>query len=471
MARATGDVQQIGSMVNPNFGLLFLALVYVVVALVSIASLHIALLLTPLIFGLIFPVLLQRFSRRLSPVVAETRKQFGIMNAGVVETLNGIEIIKGFGREAVEEQRFDTNARHYHNVEINRGALQANYLPLLFLAIFYALGFAHALFLWQQNVLSIGQVVAFMGLFDLLRFPTSLSLMSFTMIQLGLAGARRIYELITTETELDENVRGVSKPLEGAIAFEQVSFGYGDQPVLTDISFQARPGTIIALVGQTGSGKSTLTKLLNRTYDVTAGRVLIDGSDVREWSLESLRSQISVIEQDIFLFSRSIADNIAFGAGGQVSQDQIEAAARQAQAHEFIMQMPDGYQSIIGQRGVTLSGGQRQRIAIARAFLIDPRILLLDDSTSAIDSATEDQIQQAMQHIFQGRTTFLITHRLSQICLADWILFLHRGRLVDQGTHQDLLARNTTYRSLFMPSKRDIDLTPVIESGGWLGTP
>ncbi len=461
MARATSDVQQIGSMINPGFSQVFLALVYVVVALVSIASLHIYLLLTPLIFGLLFPFLLQRFSRQLGPLVEQARKQFGLVNAGVIEALNGVEVIKGFAQEQAEMQRFSANASRYHELDIKRGATQARYLPLLFLGIFYALGFAHALFLWQQGVVTVGQVVAFMGLFDLLRFPTTLSLMSFTMLQLGLAGARRVYGLITSETELDENVRGVAQPIRGAISFEGVSFAYDGQPVLSDISFQAPAGATIAIVGQTGAGKSTLTKLLNRTYDVTAGRVLIDGVDVREWNLSSLRSQISMIEQDIFLFSRSIADNIAFGAGGRASPEQIEAAARQAQAHEFISKLPDGYNTVIGQRGVTLSGGQRQRVAIARAFLTEPRILILDDSTSAIDSATEDQIQQAMRRIFQGRTTLLITHRLSQICLADWILFLHQGRLVDQGTHTDLLARNEVYRALFTQSKRNIDFSAV----------
>jgi ATP-binding cassette subfamily B protein len=219
--------------------------------------------------------------------------------------------------------------------------------------------------------------------------------------------------------------------------------------VLKDISFEAKPGETIAIVGQTGSGKSTLTKLVNRTYDTSVGRVLIDGVDVREWSLESLRSQISTIEQDIFLFSRTIAENIAFGAGEATTREQIERAAREAQAHEFITSFPDGYDTIVGERGVTLSGGQRQRIAIARAFLTNPRILILDDSTSAIDSATEDQIQRAMRRILTGRTTLLITHRISQIRWADRILVLRRGELVAHGTHEELLATSEAYRRFF----------------------
>ncbi len=268
-------------------------------------------------------------------------------------------------------------------------------------------------------------------------------------MQTGIAGAQRILELITAQTELDANTGGVNKPIAGAVRFDDVTFGYGGTPLLKHITFEARPGETVAIVGQTGAGKSTLTKLVNRIYDATGGCVLIDGVDVREWSLESLRSQISTIEQDVFLFSRSIADNIAFGARGAVAREQIEQAAREAQAHEFITQLPDGYDTVIGERGVTLSGGQRQRIAIARAFLTDPRILILDDSTSAIDSATEDQIQRAMRRVLQGRTTLLITHRLSQIRWADRILVLRRGELVDQGAHDELLARSDAYRRIF----------------------
>jgi ATP-binding cassette subfamily B protein len=225
--------------------------------------------------------------------------------------------------------------------------------------------------------------------------------------------------------------------------------------MLHNISFTARPGETIAIVGQTGGGKTTLTRLVNRTYDATAGKVLIDGLDVRDWSLDSLRSQISTIEQDIFLFSRSIADNIAFGAPGATSREQIEQAAREAQAHEFIMSFPDGYDTVVGERGVTLSGGQRQRIAIARAFLTNPRILILDDSTSAIDSATEDHIQRAMRHILKGRTTLLITHRLSQIRWADRVLVLRNGELVAQGTHDELMRTSDSYRRIFARYEKD----------------
>jgi ATP-binding cassette subfamily B protein len=220
------------------------------------------------------------------------------------------------------------------------------------------------------------------------------------------------------------------------------------EPVLENISFKVKPGQTVAIVGQTGAGKTSLVRLINRTYDVTGGQVLVDGVDVRDWNLASLRSQISMIEQDIFLFSRSISENIAFGRPG-AEAGEVEAAAAAAQAHEFIQSFNQGYQTVIGERGVTLSGGQRQRVALARAFLTDPHILILDDSTSAIDSATEDKIQRAVANASRGRTTFLITHRLSQIRWADLIVVLRKGRIAAIGAHEELMKTSEAYARIF----------------------
>jgi ATP-binding cassette subfamily B protein len=251
------------------------------------------------------------------------------------------------------------------------------------------------------------------------------------------------------ETDLDQNVVGNAGKMKGSLEFRSATFAYdADEPALSDVSFTIQPGQTVAIVGQTGVGKTSLAKLVNRTYDVTSGSVLVDGVDVRDWNLESLRQQISIIEQDIFLFSRSIAENIAFGAPG-ASQTDIEEAAKQAQAHEFITEFADGYKTVVGERGVTLSGGQRQRLALARAFLTDPRILILDDSTSAIDSATEDLIQRAIYAAAKGRTTLIITHRLSQIRWADLILVLRKGKLVASGSHEELLRTSKAYQRIF----------------------
>lgn len=449
MARATNDVGQLNMMINPGVGLIFDSLMNVIAPIVAIATLRLELLLVPVLFLVAFVFSLWRYMQELGPVAGASRQQFGVMNAGLAEIISGIEVVKAYAQEARERGHFMTNARRYRDLFVQQGQVQARYLPLLIYGVAYGLAFGHAALLFQRGSLSVGEVVAFMGLMGILRFPTFISIFSFVLVQLGVAGAERILELINTETELDENRGGMTRPIRGELVFDDVTFGYGGTPILKHISFRASPGETIAIVGQTGSGKTTLTRLVNRTYDVTSGSVLIDGIDVREWSLQSLRSQISTIEQDVFLFSRTIAENIAFGAAGQATREQIEQAAREAQAHEFILQFPNGYDTVVGERGVTLSGGQRQRIAIARAFLTDPRILILDDSTSAIDSATEDQIQRAMRHILRGRTTLLITHRISQIRWADRILVLRQGELVAQGTHEELIETSEAYRRIF----------------------
>lgn len=461
MARATDDMYQLNFMVNP--GLLFMAEIVLgfVAPMVYIATIRLELLLMPILFVGAYILTVRPYSSRLNVVVGNQRNTFGGMNAKLEETISGIEVVKASAQEVFERRKFYEYARKYRDYFAQQGHVEARYTPGLIYAFMMGLAFLHGMLLFQQGILTIPQIISYMGLVMLLRIPIFFSVFSFSLIQIGLASAGRILDVINAEADLDENAGGYSAPVQGDIVFENVSFGYEDGTVLENISFRVRPGETVAIVGQTGSGKSTLTELINRTYDVTAGRILVDGVDVREWKLDSLRSQISRIEQDVFLFSRTIAENIAFGAPN-TSQEEIEHAAREAQAHEFIMSFEKGYETEVGERGVTLSGGQRQRIALARAFLSNPRILILDDSTSAIDSATEDEIQKAIHRAQQGRTTLLITHRLSQIRWADHILVIDKGKLVANGTHEELLRTSLPYRRIF--ARYDVELPPLEEA-------
>lgn len=448
MARSTNDVHTLNLMFSPGVVLIMDSGLALLVPVVMIGLIHPSLLLVPLIFTVLLVITVIDYNRRLKPVSIAQREQFGILNAGLMEAVAGIEVVKANVREKYEWDKFTGNARAFRDYFVRQGLIQARYLPMLMFALCWGAGFLHALLLWKHGTLTLGSVVAFLGLFGTLRFTTFISIFSFNLVQLGMASADRILKMIKTETELDLNQQGVSQTIRGEVLFEKVSFSYNGTRVLNDISFHALPGETVAIVGLTGSGKTTLTRMINRIFDVSSGRVLIDGIDVRDWNLESLRSQISTIEQDVFLFSRTLKENIAFGYA-DAGDEKVERAAREAQAHDFIIAFPKGYETEIGERGITLSGGQRQRIAIARAFLTNPRILILDDSTSAIDSATEDQIQRAMQRISRERTTFIITHRISQIRWADRILVLDKGELVDQGNHLELMSRSADYRRIF----------------------
>ncbi len=458
MAMATDDVQQLNAMINP--GVLFISdiLLGFGIPILVIASINLRLMLVPLLFIGAYYVSVRFYSRRLNPVAYRQRNQFSKMNSVAEETISGIEIVKASAREGFERRKFQRNAALFRGYFVRQGFIEARYLPLLIYGVALGGGFLYAVVLYQQGFIDVASLIAYVGLFNMMRWPVFASIFSFTLVQLGMASGNRILKIITAESDIDENLSGHTAEVRGNIDFEHVSFGYEDGVVLEGIDFHIAPGQTVAIVGGTGSGKSTLTELINRTYDATEGRILIDGVDVRDWNLTSLRSQISKIEQDVFLFSRTLAENIAFGCP-DATQEQVEQAAHEAQAHDFIMTFTDGYQTEVGERGVTLSGGQRQRIALARAFLSNPRILILDNSTSAIDSATEDEIQKAIRRAQQGRTTLLITHRLSQIRWADHILVLEQGRVVASGTHEELLRRSSHYRRIF--ARYEIELPPL----------
>ena len=450
MARATNDVREINYMFSPGINLIVGSTAFMLMPLLGAQRYHPALMLAPALFILFYILALIQYLHELDPITQEVRERFGRMNTHLTEVLDGIETVKAAAQEEREIRHFRHLARRFWQAAVHQGDVEARFIPLLLIGVATAGGFFHALWLYHRGALQVGDIVGYVGLLQLLRFPTFVSLFSYARVSTGLAASRRILELLNQRTEVDQNPDGYAGKMRGEVEFQHVDFAYPDGHVaLQDITFHVKPGMRVAIVGQTGAGKTTLVKLINRTYDVTRGRVLVDGVDVRDWNLEALRRQISIIEQDIFLFSRTIRENIAFGRP-DATMEEIIAAAKAAQAHEFIMSFKDGYDTVIGERGVTLSGGQRQRLALARAFLTDPAILILDDSTSAIDSATEDKIQRAIFAASKGRTTFIITHRLSQIRWAHLIILLRKGRIEAMGTHEELLETSPAYRRLFV---------------------
>ena len=449
MARATNDVREVNFMFNPGVNLVVGSFMFIVMPFFAAPRYHPSLLITPAIFTIFYFIALVRYLKTLSPITDEVRATFGDMNTHLSESLDGVEVMKGAAQEGAEVDRFVSNARRVREAFVRQGDLEGRYVAMLLLGAAYAGGLVHALLLFRAGTIDLGAVIAYFGLLRLLEFPTFASTWAYSQISSGMSSARRILELINSETQLDQNASGLTSTMRGEIEFRDVSFAYpGSEPVVENISFKIKQGQTVAIVGQTGAGKTSLAKLINRTYEVTAGQVLIDGVDAREWNLAALRSQISIIEQDIFLFSRSLSNNISFGKP-DATKDEIISAAVASQAHDFIQEFDQQYDTVAGERGVTLSGGQRQRIALARAFLTDPRILVLDDSTSAIDSATEDKIQRAISNAARGRTTFIITHRLSQIRWADMIIVMRKGRIAAIGTHDDLMKTSEAYSRIF----------------------
>ena len=466
MARSTNDVREVNYMFSPGINLVVGSLIFLLMPIFVAGRYHPSLVLTPVIFIIFYFAFLVRYLKTLAPITDEVRSTFGEMNTHLSESLDGVEVVKGASQENAEVDKFVMNASRVRDAFVKQGDLEGRYVAMLLLGSAYAFGLFHALLLFRSGQLNLGDVVAYFGLLLLLQFPTFVSTFAYSQISLGISSARRILELMNRETNLDQNVQGRVEPMQGEVEFRNVSFAYNPHPspspngrgmsegqgegelVLQSISFKVKQGQTVAIVGQTGAGKTSLVKLINRTYDTTQGEVLVDGVDVRDWNLAALRSQVSMIEQDVFLFSRTVSENIAFGKPG-ATKEEIKSAARSAQADDFIQSFDKGYETVVGERGVTLSGGQRQRIALGRAFLTDPHVLILDDSTSAIDSATEDKIQRAISNAARGRTTFIITHRLSQIRWADLIIVLRKGKIAAIGTHDELMKTSEAYSRIF----------------------
>jgi ATP-binding cassette subfamily B protein/subfamily B ATP-binding cassette protein MsbA len=393
-----------------------------------------------------------RFTRRIHGLYRIIRRESGQLNAVLQDQLSGIREVLAFNREAHASARFDAHNHAYANEQLRAARVWSVYSP----AMVFLGSAGTVLILWVGSrevvagAMTLGELVAFLSYLALFYVPINQIHSVNHMLQHALASGERVFEVLDAKPDVvDRSGAAALTRASGRIHFEAVSFGYrSDVPVLQDLDFAAEPGETIALVGPSGAGKSTVIKLLLRYYDVGAGRILLDGRDIRDATLASLREQIGIVPQDPFLFNGTVRENLLFGRL-DATDAEVEAAARAAHAHEFIAAMPEGYDTLIGERGVKLSGGQKQRVAIARALLKDPPIIIFDEATSNVDSETEAKIHDALERLIAGRTTLIIAHRLSTLRAVDRLIVLDHGRLVETGRHDDLLARGGLYAALY----------------------
>lgn len=461
MSRMTGDIDAVKNFVGFGAMGLLTGLLTFVGTMIFMLWMHWQVTLISTVTIPLILLVLWWFSNKVGPAWSSIREQTGRLTTTLQENIAGIRVVKSFATEEVEQQKFAERNKQNFETNMDRAKLEAKAFPLM--GLFGGLTFVLMIWLGAVYVargeMTLGTFMAFQWYTWGIIWPLNMLGWQINIMQQAIKAAPRVFEVLDTPCDIVSPESGVTTDnMRGQVSFRHVSFYFSDQdqvkdnPILSDISFEVKQGEVIAVLGATGSGKSSLIALLSRFYEVTDGQVLIDGIDVREYELDSLRRSVGIVPQETFLFSASIRDNIAYGYP-DATMEQIEHAAKKAQIHDFIITMPNGYDTLIGERGVGLSGGQRQRVALARAILMNPPILVLDEATASVDTATESAIHEALLEVMKGRTTFIIAQRLSSIQHADRILVLEQGSLIEQGTHKELSERNGFFRQLFERQK------------------
>ncbi len=473
MSRMTTDVEGIQRFYSYMLSSLFGSVIEVLLVIYFLAGMDFRLTLIAL--AVIPPVFIlnYQYMQKTHPIYREVRQKSGAITSLLQQNIVGMKIVRVFTNEELEKDKFAKENTAYFSLNVKAAMQESIYDPLSTFVL--SLGVAAAY--WYgggeviRSTLTLGSLLAFAQYMTLLNGPVSFLGYLINMYGRATAGANRIFEIMNEEPEVKDQPGAVELPsVRGEVRFEDVSFEYAkDKPVLRNINLSVKPGETIAILGATGSGKSTLMYLIPRFYDVTQGRITIDGYDVRDVGLRSLRSQIGIVLQDVFLFSATIRENIAFGKP-DASMDEIVEAAKLAQLHDLVTSFPKGYDTLVGERGITLSGGQKQRVAIARTLLMNPRILIFDDSTSFVDVKTEKALQKAIEALLAGRTAFVITQRISTVKNADRIIVLERGEIAEMGTHRELLALNgiytRIYRTQFAPQEELLLQQTINNAGG-----